>query len=159
MGRSILKIGEQMPSFTLEDQDGTEIPSESLVGEGPLVIFFYPADHTPGCTTQACGFRDQHQDFSDAGARVVGISKDSVASHADFVKQRNLPYTLLSDPDDQVRRAFGVHRALMGLVPGRVTFVLDRVGVVRAVTESSFNPMKHVNEALDVVRGLHQSNP
>lgn len=159
MGRKILQIGEQMPSFTLEDQDGTEIASDSLVGEGPLVIFFYPADNTPGCTTEACGFRDQHQDFSDAGARVVGISRDSVASHADFVKQRNLPYTLLSDPDNHVRKAFGVPGGLMGLLPGRVTFVLDRDGVARAVTESSFNPLKHVNEALDVVRALHRSDP
>lgn len=157
MGRKTLQIGEQMPSFTLHDQDGAEIASDSLTGDGPLVIFFYPADDTPGCTAEACGFRDQHQDFSEAGARVVGISRDSVASHADFVKKRNLPYTLLSDPDNHVRKAFGVPGGFMGLMPGRVTFVLDQGGALRAITESSFNPLKHVDQALDVVRELHQA--
>ena len=122
-----------------------------------MVIFFYPADNTPGCTAQVCSFRDQHQDFAEAGARVVGISGDSVESHAAFVKERGLPYTLLSDAGNRVRKAFGVPRGLLGLSPGRVTFVLDDSGTVRAVTNSSLNPLKHVSEALNVVRELHAS--
>ena len=152
----MIEPGETIPSFTVADQDGSEITSDSLLGGGPVVIFFYPADNTPGCTAQACGFRDQHEDFAEAGARVVGVSGDSVESHAAFVKQRRLPYTLLADEGNHLRKAFGVPRALLGLAPGRVTFVIDGGGVVRAVTNSSLNPLKHVQEALTVVRELHK---
>ncbi|MBD89577.1 MAG: peroxiredoxin [Deltaproteobacteria bacterium] len=154
MGREMLQPGETMPAFTVEDQAGDEVSSDSLLGGGPLVIFFYPADNTPGCTAQACGFRDQHEDFLDAGARVVGVSGDSVESHAAFVQERRLPYTLLADEGNHLRKSFGVPRGLLGLAPGRVPFVFDDAGVVRAVTNSSLNPLKHVHEALNVVREL-----
>ena len=157
MGTKMLQLGEKIPAFTSQDHEGAEISSESLLGAGPVVIFFYPADNTPGCTAQVCSFRDQHQDFAEAGARVVGVSGDSVESHAAFVEERGLPYTLLSDQGNRLRKAFGVPRGFLGLAPGRVTFVLDAGGTVRAVTNSSLNPLKHVTEALDVVRELQQS--
>ena len=154
MGSNMLQPGDAMPNFVVKDHEGHDVSGESLLGHGPLVIFFYPADNTPGCTAQACGFRDQHEDFVAAGARVVGVSGDSVESHAAFVKERRLPYTLLADEGNQLRKAFGVPRGFMGLTPGRVTFVLDERGVVRAVTNSSINPLKHVSEALTVVASL-----
>jgi peroxiredoxin Q/BCP len=154
MASSMLEPGATMPTFTLADGEGAEITSAELLGPGPLVLFFYPADDSPGCTLEACSFRDSHQDFAEAGARVVGISKDSVESHADFIAKRRLPYTLLSDPDNAVRRTFGVTPGLLGLLPGRVTFVVDATGVVRAVTAASFRPLKHVDDALQICRQL-----
>jgi peroxiredoxin Q/BCP len=154
MASSLLEPGATLPTFTLADGEGVEIASDDLLGKGPLVLFFYPADDSPGCTIEACSFRDSHEDFAAAGARVVGISKDSVQSHADFIAKRRLPYTLLSDPDNAVRQAFGVSTGFLGLLPGRVTFVVDEGGVIRAVTDASFKPLKHVGDALDVVREL-----
>ena len=145
--------GDTLPDIALETIDGSEVKPSDFKGR-KLVLFFYPKDNTPGCTAQACGFRDQHEDFLDAGARVVGVSGDSVESHAAFVQERRLPYTLLADEGNHLRKSFGVPRGLLGLAPGRVTFVFDDAGVVRAVTNSSLNPLKHVHEALNVVRQL-----
>lgn len=142
-----------MPSFELLDHSQSLIPSESLLGEGPLVIYFYPKDNTPICTKESCAFRDTHEDFEKAGAKVIGISADSASSHQGFRDKYQLPFTLLADTENTVRKLFGVPKAL-GLMAGRSTYVIDKEGIIRHATHSSFRAMKHVDEALNIVREL-----
>lgn len=146
-------IGKPMPSFELLDEAGRRVSSASLIGDGPLVLFFYPRDFTAGCTAEACGFRDSHADLAGLGARVVGISADDAATHADFKARHRLPYTLLSDRRGEVARRFGVKRVL-GLVPGRETFVVDEAGIVRAQVRGLLDARRHVREALAALRRM-----
>lgn len=139
------------PDFTLSDQDGAELTLSSLRGQW-VVVYFYPKDDTPGCTAESCAFRDAHESFTDAGVRVLGISSDDVASHRAFADKHRLPFTLLADTDGAVRRAYGVPRTL-GLLPGRVTYVIDPDGIVRSVFSSQFKPRKHIDEALATIAG------
>jgi peroxiredoxin Q/BCP len=148
-----LDTGDPIPSFNLRSQDGSEVRSDDLLGKGPLVIFFYPKNDTPVCTAEACAFRDQYDVFKDAGAEVVGISADSASSHQSFASRHRLPFVLLSDPDNRVRKQFGAQQAL-GLLPGRVTYVVDAKGVIRHQFSSQLQAAKHVAEALQVVRSL-----
>lgn len=148
-----IAIGTAMPGFVLVSQDGETVHSVDLVGQGPLVIYFYPKDNTPGCTAEACSFRDQYEDFVQAGAGVVGISRDDPASHRGFADKHRLPFTLLADPDGAVHQAFGVGRTL-GLLSGRVTFVVDTRGIVRHRFSSQLRATRHVAEALEVVRRI-----
>jgi peroxiredoxin Q/BCP len=116
-----------------------------------VVLYFYPKDDTPGCTKEACTFRDQYQDFQDAGAAVLGVSSDSSESHRKFAAKHRLPFTLLADRGGQVRKRYGVP-ATLGLLPGRVTFVIDAAGVVRHVFNSQLDATRHVGEALGVLQ-------
>jgi peroxiredoxin Q/BCP len=143
-------VGQTAPDFTLPDQDGTTVSLSSLRG-GWVVVYFYPKDDTPGCTKESCSFRDSFEEFTDAGAKVVGISSDSVESHKAFAEKHHLPFTLLADTDGAVRKAFGTGKTL-GLLPGRVTYVIDPEGVVRHKFSSQFKPTSHIAEALDVIR-------
>lgn len=142
-------VGQPAPDFTLPDQDGNSVHLADLRG-GWVVVYFYPADDTPGCTAESCSFRDSHEDFVDAGARVIGISGDSVTSHRAFADKHGLPFTLLADTEGTVRKSWGVGKTL-GLLPGRVTYVLDPQGVVRSRFSSQFKPKKHIDEALAVI--------
>lgn len=148
-----LKVGDVIPHFTAIDTDGNTFDSASVVGSKPLVIYFYPKDNTPGCTAQACSFRDQYEDFKDLGAEVIGISSDSLASHQKFSKQYRLPFILLSDSDKTIRKSFGVPTGLFGLVPGRVTYVTDKQGVVQMVFDSVL-ATKHIPKALQAIKKL-----
>jgi peroxiredoxin Q/BCP len=143
-------VGQPAPEFTLPDQDGGSVSLSSLKG-GWVVVYFYPKDDTPGCTAESCSFRDNFEDFTDAGARVIGVSSDSVESHKAFAAKHNLPFTLLADTDSGVRKSWGVGKTL-GLLPGRVTYVIDPEGVVRHKFSSQFKPKSHIGEALDVIR-------
>jgi len=143
-------VGQPAPEFTLADQNGGSVSLSSLKG-GWVVVYFYPKDDTPGCTAESCSFRDSFEEFTDAGAKVVGISSDSVESHKAFATKHNLPFTLLADTDGSVRKAFGVGKTL-GLIPGRVTYVIDPEGVVRHKFSSQFKPKSHIDEALDVIK-------
>lgn len=147
------KVGEPAPDFTLPDQNGTLIRLADRLGKGALVIYFYPKDDSPGCTAEACSFRDSHQIFTDAGAEVIGISSDSVESHQGFAGRHRLPYTLLSDEGGKTRKRYGVPTTL-GLLPGRVTYVLDSRGVVRHIFNSQLDFNRHVEEALASVRAI-----
>lgn len=149
----MLSVGERAPDFTLQDQEGTETSSAALREQGCVVVYFYPKDDTPGCTAQACSFRDSFADFQEAGAQVLGISSDSVASHQAFSTKHNLPFRILADSQGQVRAAFGVPKTL-GLLDGRVTFVIDRDNVIRHTFSSQLRARKHIAEALAVVRRL-----
>jgi peroxiredoxin Q/BCP len=108
-----LPAGSTMPEFSLKDQDGNWFHSGEHLGKKPLVIFFYPKDFTPGCTAEACLFRDHYEEFTDAGALVIGISSDSQVSHQSFARKHRLPYVLLSDPKKEVRRKFWVENRLL----------------------------------------------
>ncbi|RMG98795.1 MAG: peroxiredoxin [Deltaproteobacteria bacterium] len=148
------EIGEKAPSFALPGHDGkTHTLEELLDGTRALVIFFYPKDETPGCTAEACSFRDIHAELAAAGARVVGVSSDPPDAHAAFREHHDLHYLLLSDEDGAVRRAYGV-RPTLGLLPGRETFVIDADGVVRARFRSQLRTRAHAREAMSTVRML-----
>lgn len=147
-----LAAGAPAPDFSLEDQNGRRVSSADLRGRN-VIVYFYPKDDTPGCTREACSFRDQYTDFTDAGAEVYGISSDSPASHRAFAAKYELPFTLLSDPGGKVREAFGVP-ATLGLLPGRVTYVIDKQGVIRHAFNSQLSPARHVAEALQVLGRL-----
>ena len=149
-----IKKGSQIPQFSLTDQHGNIFDTRKEIGRKNLVIYFYPKDDTPGCTREACSFRDQFEDFTDLGAEVVGISADSVESHRQFAEKHRLPFRLLSDPENKARKAFGVPADMLGLLPGRVTYIVDKVGTVQHVFKSQFNAGKHVSEARQVLKNL-----
>lgn len=145
-----LNPGDPMPDSTLVGPDGpTKL--RDRIGK-PIVVYFYPKDETYGCTKEACKFRDQYEDFVAAGAEVIGVSRDDAASHAKFKDHHRLPFTLLSDPGGSVASSWGV-RAPLG-IPGRVTFVFDKQGVVRHRFDSMLRFGKHVDEALEIVKTL-----
>lgn len=146
-------IGDRAPRFALSDGDGNTLSLETLLEKGPLVIFFYPKDETPGCTKEACSFRDNYAVFEELGAQVVGISSDSSASHRRFSDKFRFPFPLLSDPGGAIRKAFGVPKTL-GILDGRSTYVVDKKGVVRGVFHSQLQVTKHVDEAAAAVRAL-----
>jgi peroxiredoxin Q/BCP len=149
----MIAVGERAPDFTLPAGDGRSVSLADFRGKKVVVLFFYPKDETPGCTREACEFRDSYDRFGDAGAEVIGVSDDDVESHKKFASNHRLPMTLLSDVGGKVRERFGV-KPLFGLVPDRVTFVLDREGVVRHVFAARLRFGKHVDEALGVVKTL-----
>jgi thioredoxin-dependent peroxiredoxin len=157
MARGI-QVGDKAPDFALPSQSGEPVRLHDRLGERAIVLYFYPKDNTPGCTAEACAFRDSYEVFTDAGADVIGVSSDSVARHAGFAGQHKLPFTLLSDQGGRVRKSYGV-RATLGVVPGRVTYVIDRGGTVRHVFNSMTNIDRHVSEALEVVRQLQAEQP
>ena len=146
-------VGDKAPDFTLPSQSGEQVRLQDRIGQGVVVLYFYPKDETSGCTREACAFRDSHEVFTDAGAEVIGVSSDSVDKHAAFATHHKLPFTLLSDKSGKVRKEYGVP-ATLGLIPGRVTYVIDRDGTVRHVFNSMTNISGHVNDALEVVRQL-----
>jgi peroxiredoxin Q/BCP len=148
-----VKVGEEAPDFTLYDQDGESVSLGDFKGVNNVVLFFYPKDFSPGCTTQACSFRDSYEDFTDRGAVVIGVSSDSVESHKKFLDTYLLPFTLLSDPKGEVRSLYGATKAF-GLLPGRYTFIIDKTGVVRHVFTSETNMKKHIDESLKVLREI-----
>jgi len=145
-----MKVGEPMPDVTLYSESGP-VKLRDKIGKA-LVVYFYPKDQTFGCTREACSFRDQYQDFTDAGAEVIGISRDDAASHDEFKAKHRLPFVLLTDKGGAVANAWGVKGALG--MPGRVTFVFDKAGVCRHRFESMILFGKHVDEALEVVKRL-----
>jgi peroxiredoxin Q/BCP len=142
-----LKKGDHVPKFELKDQDGNLFKMTDVIGKKNLVIYFYPKDDTPGCTKEACKFRDEFEVFTDLEAMVIGISGDSPESHTKFIEKYNLPFTLLSDENDAVRKQFGVKGKFMDVIPGRVTFIADKNGVIQYVFDSMSNAEQHVEEA------------
>jgi len=142
-----VRVGERAPDFSLPDAEGKPFRLSERRGRTPVVLYFYPKDDTPGCTREACGFRDQYEEFQRLGAEVVGVSSDSSASHQRFAAKHRLPFTLLADEGGAVRKLYGVP-ATLGLLPGRVTFVIDREGIVRHVLNSQLDFKRHIAESL-----------
>lgn len=154
-GTIVAKVteGSMAPAFTLKDQDGKSVSLSKFKGK-PVVVYFYPADETPGCTKQACAFRDSYEKFKKAGAEVIGISADDSSSHKSFKQKYRLPFTLLSDEGNKVRKEWGVPGDLFGALPGRQTYVLDKNGVVRLVYNNQFQPEKHIDTTLKFLQSL-----
>lgn len=148
-----VKVGDTAPNFTLMSQSGTPVNLQDFRGKKSVVLYFYPKDDTPGCTTESCAFRDRYEVFQTIGAEVIGISGDSSESHQRFAAKYQLPFTLLSDPGDKVRQMYGA-KAAFGLFPGRVTYVIDEHGVVQYVFNSMFNFKGHVEESLKTLQGI-----
>jgi peroxiredoxin Q/BCP len=148
-----LQVGDKIPIFSAKDNDGNDFDSAAIVGKKPVVFYFYPKDNTPGCTAQACSFRDQYEDFKDLGAEVIGISSDSIASHEKFIQKYKLPFILLSDSDKKIRSLFGVKPDLFGLLPGRVTYVVDKNGMIQLVFDSLV-ATNHIPRALEMIQKL-----
>jgi peroxiredoxin Q/BCP len=153
-----LRVGDRVPDFTVPDQEGRAVSLDELLSSGCLVLYFYPKDDTPGCTVEACSFRDQHDELLEAGACVVGVSSDDVDSHRRFATKYGIPFRLLSDKGGKLRRRFGVPRTL-GLIDGRVTYVIDSHGVIRHIFNSQLRMRQHVEEALRLVRALRSTRP
>jgi peroxiredoxin Q/BCP len=143
-------IGDRAPDFTLPDQLGETVRLGDLVGKKNVVLYFYPKDSTPGCTAEARAFRDAYDTFTAADTEVLGVSSDSIKSHKRFAAKLQLPFRLLSDRDGLVRALYGVERTL-GILPGRVTYVIDRDGVVQHVYSSQLAATRHVREACQAV--------
>lgn len=154
--RESLKVGDPIPRIVLQNQNGETIHVNNYVGAYNLVIYFYPQDDTPGCTKEACGFRDSYEAFADLGAKVIGISSDNIDSHKAFSAKYNLPFDLLSDTEDSVRDAFGVPKAYGNLVPGRTTYIIDEEGIIQHVFNSATNAEEHVKVAQEILQNLKE---
>lgn len=152
MARGI-QVGDKAPDFVLQSQSGDQVRLSDRLGERVVVLYFFPKDGTPGCTAEACAFRDSHEVFAEAGAEVIGVSSDGVDAHVTFAGRHELPFTLLSDQGGQVRKSYGVP-SVLGLLPGRVTYVIDRQGTVRHVFNSMTRISRHIDDALGMVRQL-----
>ena len=153
MAKNSVKVGDKAPDFSLPSNRGRNVSLSEFKGKKAVVLFFYPKDGTPGCTAEACDFRDSHARFVGSGAEVIGVSEDSVSSHEQFAAKHDLPMTLLSDEGGKLRALYGVKNTL-GFIKGRVTYVIDQSGTVRHVYESQLQFGKHITEALEIVKAI-----
>lgn len=149
-----ISTGDKCPTFELNDQEGKLRKREEFLTKKALVLYFYPKDDTPGCTAQAYSFRDAYEELLEAGAEVVGVSGDSLEQHKKFAKKHNLPFTLLADTNNKLRKQMGVPTNLFGLIPGRVTYVIDNQGVVKGLFNSQLDVKGHVKKALEIIEKL-----
>ena len=150
-----VKVGDTAPDFTLPSQMGDNVTLSEFFGKKNVVLYFYPKDETPGCTAEACSFRDSYQELTSLGAEVLGVSGQSVASHKSFATHHGLPFILLSDKDNKVRKLYDVP-STMGFLPGRVTYIIDKQGVVRRIFNSQTQARQHVEEAKATLRELEK---
>ena len=134
---------------------GDNVTLSEYEGRKNVVLYFYPKDETTGCTKEACSFRDSYNVFTELGAEVLGVSGQSVESHKSFASHHGLPFLLLSDEGDNVRKLYGVP-STMGFIPGRVTYIIDKKGIVRHIFNSQYQPQKHVEEAKQVLKKLNE---
>lgn len=146
-----LKVGDIVPYFELNDQKRELFKSDTVIGQKPAVVYFYPKDETPGCTAEACSFRDSYEDFKDLGAEVIGISSDSIGSHKRFAERHRLPFILLADTKKKVQRLFKLPKLLFGLYTKRITFVIDKEGKVVYVHDSLL-ATSHIKKALKALK-------
>ncbi len=149
--QSPIKVGDTVPSFVLNDQFGEAFDIDDYLGNTAMVVYFYPKDDTPGCTKEACKFRDSYQEFIGKNIMVIGISSDDVESHKNFAEKYSLPFTLLADINNDVRNQFGVKGNILGLIPGRVTYVIDKSGKVVFLYESQLKAERHIEESINAI--------
>lgn len=142
-----LKTGDTAPDFTLPDQEGRPVSLDSLLEKGPVVLFFYPKDDSPGCTRQACSFRDNYGALMEHGASVAGVSRDPQDDHASFIGKHDLPYPLLSDTDGDIHRKYGI-LGLFGMLSRRITFLIDQEKKILLRHEDNFRMNSHVDAVL-----------
>jgi len=146
-----LKQGDTIPHFSLPDQEVKIFDIDTVLGEKNIVLFFYPLDESPGCTREVCYFRDFYDTIRQLNGEVIGISGQSVESHRNFAGKHDLPYRILSDEGNKVRKMFGVPGSFFGMIPGRVTYVAGTDGKIVHVFNSQNKPEKHVDEALKIL--------
>ena len=152
-----VRVGDKAPDFELPTSTGEKVKLSDYIGKKAVVLYFYPKDFSPGCTKEACAFRDSYELFKDAGAEVIGVSSDTEESHNKFTIKLRLPFQLLSDEGGRVRKLYGVPSSL-GMIPGRVTYVIDKEGIVRYIFNSQVNAEKHMEESLKIVRFLQATS-
>jgi peroxiredoxin Q/BCP len=150
-------VGDKAPDFTLPSQMGDNVTLSEFLGKKNIVLYFYPKDETLGCTREACTFRDSYEELTNLGAEVLGVSGQSVASHKSFATHYGLPFILLSDVGNKVRELYGVPSS-MGLIPGRVTYIIDKKGVVRHIFNSQTQTERHVDEAKTTLKELEKES-
>jgi peroxiredoxin Q/BCP len=150
-----IRVGDRAPDFTLPSQLGDNVTLSEYFGKKNVVLYFYPKDESPGCTREACTFRDSYEELTSLGAEVLGVSSQSVESHRSFATHHGLPFILLSDAENKVRQLYGVP-STMGIVPGRVTYIIDKKGVVRHIFSSQTQAEKHVEEAIKTLKELEK---
>ena len=150
----MIDIGDLAPDFTGVLTNGHPWSLREQQGKQHVILYFFPKDFTPGCTREACSFRDQYPDISALDAVVIGVSTDTPETHAQFAATHHLPYPLISDVDGRIANAYGVARFKGWLPTKRVTFVIDKSGTVRQIIHSEFNIERHIDEALDTERQL-----
>ena len=149
-----LKVGDKIPKFSLKDQHGISRTSDNL--NKPLVLFFYPKDDTPGCTIEACGFRDKYDLFKILGAEVWGVSNGNSQSHFEFATKNKLQYPLLCDIKNILRKKFGVPKKL-GFIEGRVTYLIDSNEMIIHIFEDFLNGPAHIKEAIRALKKLQKN--
>jgi peroxiredoxin Q/BCP len=147
----MLKKGTRAPAFSLPDADGNPVTLEGLLAGGPLILYFYPADFTPGCTREACSIRDLHDDIVQAGLTIVGVSPQDGESHARFAEKHNLPFALLCDPDKTVIRAYDVDGPL-GIGTRRGTYLIDANGVIEDAVLADIMIDRHTQFIQNAIR-------
>jgi peroxiredoxin Q/BCP len=150
----MIQIGDSCPSFILKNQFSEDFDVNQVLGKKTLVIYFYPKDDTPGCTKEACSFRDRFEEFQDLGCEVIGISSDSEQKHKEFADKHKLPFILLADTNQSVRKSFGVPGSLFGLIPGRVTYIVGKDMKIKGIFNSLLNPLGHIEHALELVKTI-----
>lgn len=148
-----LKVGQKVPEFEAYNQDGERYTIKDILGKKNIVVYFYPKNFTKGCSKEAREFKISYQTFKYYDTEIIGISGDSPESHSKFEGQLEIPYTLLSDQNGELRKLFGVQRDGMGLLPGRETFVIDKKGILRMRFDQT-KVLGHVEKALDFIRNL-----
>jgi len=147
----MLKPGDSVSDFTLKDANGDQVTLSGLLEQGDLILYFYPADFTPGCTAEACQIRDIHDDIEEVGIQVVGVSPQSASSHLRFTKRFELPFTLLCDPSKKVIRAFGVDGPL-GFGVRRATFLIGRDGQIKNRVVADLMIGSHISFIREIVK-------
>jgi peroxiredoxin Q/BCP len=150
-----VKVGDKAPDFTLLSQMGDNVTLSEYFGKKNIVLYFYPKDESPGCTREACSFRDSYEELANLGAEVLGVSGQSVQSHNSFATHHGLPFILLSDEGNAVRELYGVP-STMGILPGRVTYIIDKKGIVRHIFSSQTQAQRHVEEAKNALKKIEE---
>ena len=151
-----VEVGDKAPDFSLPSQMGDNVTLSEFLGKKNVVLYFYPKDETPGCIKEACTFRDSYEELANLGAEVLGVSGQSVESHKSFATHYGLPFILLSDQDNTVRKLYGVPSSGLGLIPGRVTYIIDKQGIVRHIFNSQTQAPRHVEEAKKTLHELEK---
>lgn len=146
-----LEVGHRAGDFSLFDQNGKSFKLSEHLGNTNIALYFYPKNETPGCIAEACSFRDHNLDLEGYNCKVIGISSDSIKSHARFAKHYNLPFTLLSDSKNLVRKLYGVESSIFGFLPGRKTYLINKQGFITHIFDYQFKAKKHV---LDTLKAL-----
>lgn len=146
-----MKIGEHIPDFEAQTHENKIISKTDLLGHYN-VLFFYPKDQSPVCTTEACSFRDNHLEFEKLNCKIIGISSDSIESHKKFAEKYNLNFPLISDKGDRLRKIFGVKNDMFGLMPGRETLLLDPNGKIVFIFNSQLNGNSHITKTIEILK-------